>query len=149
MPYAVNLWGSGIPRREFLHVDDLASACVFLMNLDDHQYDSMITDTLRPIINLGCGEDTTIKDLANLIANISGYQGGITWDTSKPDGTPRKLLDISKITRLGWKPKIGLEEGIRRTYEEYLKGVHNDYTNLQYSRSQGRSATVTAAGSFR
>ena len=96
MPYAIRLWGSGTPRREFLHVDDLASACVFLMNLDDETYGNLLDLTRRPIINIGCGEDITINDLAELIAKIIGFQGEITWDSSKPDGTPRKLSIFQK-----------------------------------------------------
>lgn len=103
------VWGSGHPRREFLHVDDLAAACVFLLQ----NYD-------RPeIINVGCGEDVSIRELAELICEIVGFSGELTWDTSKPDGTPRKVLEISKIRSLGWEPKISLRDGITRTYQWY------------------------------
>jgi GDP-L-fucose synthase len=101
------VWGSGNPRREFLHVDDLAAACVFLLE----KYDS------PEIINVGCGEDISIRELAELICDIVGFQGELAWDTTKPDGTPRKLLDVSKIHALGWQHKIELREGITRTYE--------------------------------
>lgn len=103
----VVLWGTGSPLREFLHSDDLASACVFLLE----NYDDEIA------INIGSGKDLTIKDLAGLIKNIIGFTGEIDWDTSKPDGTPRKLLDASRINSLGWVPTISLSEGIRSTYE--------------------------------
>jgi GDP-L-fucose synthase len=103
----VVLWGTGSPLREFLHSDDLASACVFLLeNYDD-----------ETAINIGSGKDLTIKDLAELIKNIVGFTGEIDWDTSKPDGTPRKLLDASRMNSLGWAPKISLSEGISSTYE--------------------------------
>src|SRR3989339_228974 len=102
----VVLWGTGSPKREFLHVDDLASACVFLMN----NYSS------PKIINIGTGEDLSILELANIVKECVGYKGQIVWDSSKPDGTPRKLLDISKIKSLGWSPKIRLTDGIKRTY---------------------------------
>ncbi len=105
------VWGSGKPRREFLHVDDLAAACVFLLE----KYDS------AEIINVGCGEDISIRELAELICDVVGFQGDLTWDTSKPDGTPRKLLDVSKLHDLGWCHSIGLREGIARTYEWYLQ----------------------------
>ena len=106
----VMVWGTGAPRREFLHVDDLADACVFLME----NYD-------RPeIVNIGTGEDIAIKELAAMIKEIVGFAGEINWDTSKPDGTPRKLLDVSKLHNLGWKHKIGLEEGIRETYKWFV-----------------------------
>ncbi len=105
------VWGTGTPRREFLHVDDLADACVYLMNY----YDG--TD----LINIGTGEDITIRKLAELIGQIVGFKGGISYDTSKPDGMLRKLLDVSKINALGWKSKIGLEEGIRETYNWYVE----------------------------
>jgi GDP-L-fucose synthase len=101
------VWGSGTPRREFLHVDDLASACLFLLQ----NYDS------PEIINIGTGTDLTIRELAELICDVVGFDGGLTWDASQPDGTPRKLLDISKITSLGWKPTIPLREGIAQIYE--------------------------------
>ncbi|RXK59438.1 GDP-L-fucose synthase [Lacibacter luteus] len=105
---AVEIWGSGTPRREFLHVDDLADACFFLMQ----DYDG--TDWL----NIGVGDDVSIKELAELIKEIVGYEGELQFNTSKPDGTPRKLLDVSKLESRGWKAKIGLREGIERVYEE-------------------------------
>jgi GDP-L-fucose synthase len=106
---AVTLWGSGTPRREFLHADDLGRACIFLLE----NYDDEVA------INVGVGEDVSIKELAELIQKITGFEGVIDWDSSKPDGTPRKLLDTSRINNLGWKPKISLEEGIHSTYEWY------------------------------
>ncbi len=105
----VEIWGTGKAKREFLYVDDLADACVFLMN----NYDS------SEIVNIGTGEDLSIKDLADIIKRVVGYQGKTVYDTSKPDGTPRKLLDVSKIHNLGWKHKIDLETGIKETYEWY------------------------------
>jgi GDP-L-fucose synthase len=105
----VSIWGSGTPRREFLHVDDLAAASLFLM----HQYDS------PEIINVGTGEDISIADLAQLTAVTIGYHGAVGYDSSKPDGTPRKLLDVSRLKALGWKPLIDLRTGIRQTYEWY------------------------------
>lgn len=103
----VTLWGTGTPKREFLHVDDLAETCVFLM---DHYDDP-------EIINIGAGEDISIKELAEMVKKIVGYNGKIIWDKTKPDGTPRKLLDISKLKTLGWKHKISLIEGVGLTYE--------------------------------
>lgn len=108
---SVTLWGTGAPLREFLHVDDAASACFHLMQHYDGQQ----------FVNIGTGEDLPIKDLAHLISKIVGYEGKIKWDTSKPDGTPRKLMDISKAHGLGWHHQIGLEEGIRHTYEDFQK----------------------------
>jgi GDP-L-fucose synthase len=105
------VWGSGEPRREFLHVDDLAAACVFLLE----KYDS------PEIINVGCGEDISIRELAELICEVVGFKGELAWDTTKPDGTPRKLLDVSKIHALGWRHSIPLREGIARTYQWFLK----------------------------
>ena len=107
----VTIWGTGMPRREFLHVDDLADACIFLMNKYDRD----------EILNIGVGEDLTIRELAELIQDVVGYSGEIRFDTGKPDGTPRKLLDVSRLRATGWRPKIGLEEGIRRTYAWYLE----------------------------
>ncbi len=105
----VTLWGSGSPMREFLHVDDLAGACLHLMN----------TYNEAEIVNIGTGEDCTIKELAETIKEVVGYPGTIEWDTTKPDGTPRKLLDISRLHALGFHHQIGLKEGIARTYEWY------------------------------
>jgi GDP-L-fucose synthase len=107
---SVTLWGTGNAYREFLHVDDLAKACLFLME----KYDS------PELINVGCGRDTTIRDLAVLVGKVVGYSGRIEWDTTKPDGTPRKLLDVSKLNQLGWKAAIPLEEGLRATYQWWL-----------------------------
>ena len=107
---SVTLWGSGSPMREFLHSDDLGRACLFLLE----NYDGDVA------INVGVGEDVPIKDLAEIIQGIVDFKGEIVWDNTKPDGTPRKLLDVSRITALGWKPEIKLEEGIRSTYGWYL-----------------------------
>ena len=101
----VNIWGTGTPRREFMHVDDLADACFFL--LQNYNEDG--------IVNIGWGEDVSIKEIAELIATEVGYKGSLVFDTTKPDGAPRKLMDTTKLTRLGWKPSITLKEGIRRT----------------------------------
>lgn len=107
---AVTCWGSGTPMREFLHADDLADACIFLMNNYDED----------EIINVGFGSDLTIRDLAHTIKDIVGFPGRIEWDASKPDGTPRKLLDSSRIFALGWKPKVDLPAGIRLAYRDFL-----------------------------
>lgn len=107
----VIVWGSGTPKREFLHSDDLASACLFLME----HYDS------PEIINIGWGQDCTIRELAEMIAETVGYTGTLKWDDSRPDGTPRKVLDNRKLSALGWEPKISLQEGLRLTYQWYLE----------------------------
>jgi GDP-L-fucose synthase len=109
----VVLWGTGEPRREFLHVDDLADVLVFLMEKCDYKQ-------IGEIVNVGTGEDVTIKELAETVQQIVGYQGKIQWDTSKPDGTPRKLLDVSRLHALGWMHKISLQEGITETYKWFL-----------------------------
>jgi GDP-L-fucose synthase len=106
----VELWGSGTPRREFLHVNDLASAVLFTM-------ENSVPDSL---MNVGIGEDITIKELSNLVQRLTGHEGDISWDTSKPDGTPRKLLDVSKLHALGWKPSVALEQGISSTVSWYV-----------------------------
>ena len=113
----VTIWGSGKPKREFMHVDDLADACMFLME----NYNQ------KGFINIGVGEDIEIKELALLIKDIVGYKGQLQHDTSKPDGTPRKLMDVSKLSSLGWKAKIGLREGIEKVYEEFKQQyqLHN------------------------
>ncbi len=109
----VTVWGTGTPRREFLHVDDLADAAVFLMQ----GYDS------PEIVNVGTGVDITIRELVEMVCRIVGYRGEIVFDPSRPDGTPRKLLDVSKLAALGWKPSIGLEDGIRETYRWYQQNA--------------------------
>jgi len=109
---SVVVWGTGTPRREFLYVDDLADACLFLMENCDAQH--------AEIINVGTGEDITIKELAEMIKNIVGFNGEIIFDPSKPDGTPRKLLDIGRIKELGWRPKTSLQEGLKKTYQSFL-----------------------------
>ena len=103
----VELWGTGSPRREFLHVDDLAEACLYMLQ----HYNE------KGLVNIGTGEDVTIKELAELIQSVTGYQGQIRWNTNKPDGTPRKLMDVSKINSFGWKAKIDLPTGVRMVYE--------------------------------
>jgi len=105
----VILWGSGSPYREFLHVDDLADACLYLIQ----HYDG------EEIINIGVGEDITIKALARLVQQVVGFDGEVVWDASRPDGTPRKLMDVSKLTQLGWQASISLEEGIAGIYQCY------------------------------
>jgi GDP-L-fucose synthase len=107
----VAVWGSGTPRREFLHVDDLADACFFLLE----NYNS------PEIVNIGCGEDVSIKELAQTVCEVLGFEGSLVFDVSKPDGTPRKLMHVGRLLGLGWKPRIGLKEGIRDTYEWFLK----------------------------
>jgi GDP-L-fucose synthase len=140
----IRLWGSGRPKREFLHVDDLAAACIFLLNLPDDVYDAIrivpsgrqdrsvpsgqsalfnhdLKDPIRVShINVGAGEDVFISELAKTVQEVVGYEGAVSWDRSRPDGPPRKLLDISRLARLGWKPAISLSDGIKRTYGWYL-----------------------------
>ncbi len=134
----VQLWGSGAPRREFLHVDDLSSACLTIMGLSRNEYRDLCaakrgeapTDSAdgrqAPLpevchVNVGAGKDVTIKDLAGIVKEIVGYRGPETWDRSKPDGTPRKLLDITRLTRTGWQPGIDLQQGISDTYDWYRR----------------------------
>jgi GDP-L-fucose synthase len=120
---SVVLWGTGSPYREFLHVDDLADACVFLMEQFDSSSLPLPCDPcpVPGLINIGTGQDITIKELAEMIKGIVGFEGEIVWDSSKPDGTPRKLLDVSMLKALGWRPKITLEEGIKSTFEWYVE----------------------------
>jgi GDP-L-fucose synthase len=143
-PPAVRLWGSGRPRREFLHVDDLAAACLFLFKLGDDAYAAACAGPVEPIdrpphnghpgssdsgsgkrdpvshINVGSGQDFQIAELAKIVQGVVGYKGDVSWDSSMPDGTPRKLLDISRLIRLGWTPRISLQKGIKHTYKWYL-----------------------------
>jgi GDP-L-fucose synthase len=110
---ALTIWGTGTPRREFLHVDDLADAVVYLMNTYDGE----------DIVNVGWGEDLTIRELADTVASVSGFKGSLVFDSSKPDGTPRKLLDTTRLTALGWKPKISLKMGVQSTYAWFQEHV--------------------------
>lgn len=118
---SVTIWGTGTPKREFLHVDDLARACLFLMN---KEFDGSLY-TEKPLFNIGVGKDTTIKELSLTIKEIVGFKGDIDFDTSKPDGTPQKLLNVSKLKNLGWKPEIDLKSGISLTYQ-WFKRMNKD-----------------------
>jgi GDP-L-fucose synthase len=113
----LEVWGTGTPRREFLYSDDLAEACLFLMNLPEETYARLLNDDNPPLVNVGTGEDVTIRELAELICKVLDFDGELAFDASKPDGTPRKLLDVSRINSLGWKAGTSLADGIRRTYE--------------------------------
>lgn len=122
---SVEIWGSGTPRREFLYSDDMADACLFLMNLADDIYGSMLDPELtHPLMNIGYGEDVTIVELATLVSKIIGYSGSIGFDRSKPDGTPRKLMDSDRLHGLGWRAKITLAAGLELAYESYVQ--HGD-----------------------
>lgn len=116
----VTVWGSGTPMREFLHVDDMAAASVHVMNLDQATYEAN-TDPMLSHINVGTGVDCTIRELAETMAEVTGFKGKLDWDTSKPDGTPRKLMDVGKLERLGWKASIELQAGLETTYQWFLK----------------------------
>ena len=115
----VVLWGTGTPRREFLHADDLADACVHLMRTHDGD----------DLVNIGWGEDVSIRELAELVAGVVGYTGAVEWDTTRPDGTPRKLLDTSRLTALGWRPSVTLEDGIRATFQWYVEHATSSSTS--------------------
>ena len=117
---SVDAWGTGLPMREFLHVDDMARASTFIMNLDLSSYQSE-TQPMLSHVNVGTGVDCSIKQLTETVVNVVGYRGEIRWDTSKPDGTVRKLMDVSRIESMGWKATIGLRDGLRRTYDWFLE----------------------------
>jgi GDP-L-fucose synthase len=111
------VWGTGTPRRELLYSDDLAQASVFLMNLPEAQFGTLLNDQEPPLINIGTGHDLSIRELAELVSRVVGFEGQLEFDTTKPDGTPQKLMDVSRINALGWKASTSLEDGIRLTYE--------------------------------
>jgi len=115
----VAIWGTGAPRREFLHSDDMADACVHLMSLPAARFDELAAAAHAPLVNVGTGVDYTIAELAARIAKVVGYSGKFAFDRSKPDGTPRKLLDVSRLGSMGWRARIGLDEGLTRSYQEY------------------------------
>jgi GDP-L-fucose synthase len=113
----VTVWGTGTPRRELLYSDDLAQACTFLMNLDETRFGSLLLEDTPPLINIGTGEDVTIRELAETVAHLLNFKGELAFDTTKPDGTPRKLMDVSRLHGLGWHHTTSLEQGIRLTWE--------------------------------
>jgi len=115
----VEAWGTGTPRREFLYSDDMADACIHLMNLPDSVFDDLLA-TYPPLVNVGCGSDLTIRELTELVSEVVGYRGKVVWDATKPDGTPRKLLDVSKLSGFGWKAGVGLRNGMKRAYADFL-----------------------------
>lgn len=119
----VVLWGSGTPKREFLYADDLANALIFLATLDDISYDALVEPSRCPLMNVGSGEDLTIRELAEIIAEVVEYRGGFVQDISKPDGTMRKVMDVSKIRNLGWAPRINLKDGIGLAFNSYLESL--------------------------
>jgi len=125
-PSSVLIWGTGTPRREFLHVDDMADACVHVMNLNDETASGELLSYPKPcFVNIGAGTDCTIHELAEIVRDVVGFPGEIVYDPSKPDGTPRKLLDVSRLSRLGWQSNINLQDGIQNTYEWYEKQLLN------------------------
>jgi len=119
---SMTVWGTGTPRREFIYSDDLADACLFLL---EQSYEELRCNVLScdtaPLINIGCGQDQTIKVLANTIKDVVGFEGQIIWDTSKPDGTPQKLLSVTRMSTYGWQTKTDLKEGIAMTYKAYIE----------------------------
>jgi GDP-L-fucose synthase len=120
---SVSVWGTGTPKREFLYSDDMADACVFLLGLPDEQFAALLGsdeaktgEFMPPVVNIGVGEDITIKELAETVKTVVGYQGEIEFDVTKPDGTPRKLMDVSRLTGMGWKAKTAFVEGLQQAY---------------------------------
>ena len=122
----VVVWGTGKPRREFLYSDEMADACIHLMNLADDRFDRLLNEFSSPLVNIGTGEDLTIRDLAELVRKEIGYTGDIDWDSSKPDGTPRKLLDVGRIASLGWRARVDLQTGLWMAFRDFLgrQAVH-------------------------
>lgn len=125
---SVTLWGSGTPRREFLHVDDMAAACLHVLALPEAVY-TAATRPQQAHLNVGSGSDVTIAELAQAIARVVGFEGELAFDTSRPDGAPRKLMDSSRLRALGWTPRIGLEDGLRHAYEDFLSSSASAYAS--------------------
>ena len=119
---SVTVWGSGTPRREFLHSEDMADACLFLLECESERLAPLFCNEAPPLVNIGCGVDLTIADLARLIKGIVGFEGDLIFDRSKPDGTPRKLIDVSRMRALGWSARINLEDGITSVYQKFCAG---------------------------
>lgn len=120
---SISAWGTGTPRREFLYSDDMAGACVFLMQNAETRCSGLFNSEHPPLVNIGCGEDVTIAELIEIVKRVVGYSGKTIWDTSKPDGTPRKLLDVSRLKALGWMPKHALDDGIQGVYADYARAL--------------------------
>ena len=118
----VTVWGTGTPRREFLYSDDMADACLKLISLPDAEFNGLIGG-YPPLINIGCGADMTIRELAETVANVVGFNGALRFDASRPDGTPRKLLDVGRLFALGWRPSVGIEQGIGLAYQAYSESI--------------------------
>jgi GDP-L-fucose synthase len=121
----VAVWGTGTPKREFLYSDDMADACIFLLNLSDKEMNSVLNSQSPPLVNIGCGEDLTIRALAEIVAEVVGFKGKLTFDTSKPDGTMRKVMDVSRINALGWRYKMSLKQGITLSYQDMQVTISN------------------------
>jgi len=119
------VWGTGRPRREFMYSDDMADACVFLLTLAEARYAELVRPAAAPLINIGTGQDLAIGELAALVCEVVGFRGAIVHDTTKPDGTPRKLLDVSRLQALGWRSRVSLREGIKRAYDDYRQRVEH------------------------
>lgn len=119
----VVVWGTGTPKREFLYSEDMADACIFLLEQPEDKLASLFNEALPPLVNIGCGEDLTIKELAEMVAEVVGFKGELTFDTSKPDGTMRKVMDVSRINKLGWKRTMQLNDGIGLSYKDMLRKI--------------------------
>ena len=146
----VVVWGTGTPRREFLYSDDMADACLMLMNLPDDRFDAVLAEYQPPLINVGCGKDVTIRELAETAANVVGFQGKLVFDTTKPDGTMRKLLDVGRMFGLGWKPAVSLNDGIRSAYQDYLVSrATAPAPKLDVEGSAGGGTTVRSTSGVR
>jgi len=130
----VVVWGTGTPRREFLYSEDAADASVFLMNLSEEQFQQVIAgNEIPPLVNIGCGQDITVRWTAELIAEVVGFRGRLVFDSAKPDGTPQKLLDVSRLTALGWKAQTSLREGLEKTYADFVEKATGDAHPLMAS----------------
>ncbi|MFA6121761.1 MAG: GDP-L-fucose synthase [Sideroxydans sp.] len=119
----VMVWGTGTPKREFLYSEDMADACIYLLEQAEGRLDSLFNEEQPPLVNVGCGEDLTIRELADLVAAVVGFKGNLTFDTSKPDGTMRKVMDVTRINALGWKRKMQLKDGIALSYQDMLSKI--------------------------
>jgi GDP-L-fucose synthase len=126
----VTVWGSGTPKREFLYSDDMADACMYLMNLSDTDFCQLKTADAPPLINIGTGEDLTIRELAELVKGVVGFEGVITFDAAKPDGTPRKLMDVSRLHKLGWRAETPLNEGLRLAHRTFAEDKPDTRKNI-------------------